>query len=99
MSDKSIAASERITTDVKWGYAALWHRHKNPADSLKTLAWPKCEPVTYVMQLHEQKQLFFVFSTYNHPQNLCQNLAVNMWIAREAQNFSRYKIEVIIQDT
>jgi len=112
MSAKYIAASEIIITDVKWGNEALWdksfwlffcilfwHVHKNPADSIKTSVWLKCEPVAYVKQLHEQNQLFFVFFTHNHPQNLCQNLAVNMWITREAQNYSRYKIELIIHDT
>jgi hypothetical protein len=77
----------------------LRHPHKNPADSMKTSVWPKCEPVAYVMQLHEQKQLFFGFFTRSHPQNLCQNLAVNMCITREAQNYSRYEIELIIHGT
>ena len=112
MSAKYIAASERIITEVKWGNAALWdksfgffscilfwHPHKNPVDSLKTSVCPKCEPVAYVMQLHEQNQLFFVFFTHSHPQNVCQDLAVNMWITREAQTYSRYKIELIIHDT
>jgi len=77
----------------------LWHLHKNPTDSLKTSVWPKCEPITYVMQLHEQKQVFFLFFTYNQSQNVWQNPAVNMWIAIEAQYCSRYTIELIIRDT
>lgn len=112
MSAKYIAASERIITDVKWGNAVLWdkpfwlffcklfwHPHKNPAGSLKTSVWLKCEPTASLMQPHEQNQLFLVFFTHIHPQNLCQNLVVNVWITREAQNYSRYKIELIIYDT